>query len=381
MQTPTSLYLDYAATTPLFDDVRAAMLPWLSDGFANASGLYAGAREARKAIDEARETIAEATGARPEEVVFTSGGTEADNLAIKGAAWHGRDQGRDGIVISAIEHHAVLDPADWLTRFGFRVTRVPVGLDGIIDLDALRSAVDDRTAVVSVMWANNEVGTIQPVTDAAAIAHERGAVFHSDAVQALPWIPVSLADADMLSLAAHKCHGPKGVGALVVRRGTRLQPLLHGGGQERGLRSSTYNTPGIAGFAAGVAHAMRDRDAAAARIAGLRDRLQAALASRLSGAHVNAADAPRLPNHLSVGLERIESETLLLLLDAAGLAASAGSACQSGASEPSYVLRAMGVPDPLASGVLRLTLGRPTTQDEVDRAADVIVAAVERLRG
>ncbi|HEX9694815.1 MAG TPA: cysteine desulfurase family protein [Actinomycetota bacterium] len=381
MQTPTTLYLDYAATTPLSDATRSAMLPWLSDGFANASGLYAGAREARKAIDEAREAIATAVAARPEEIVFTSGGTEADNLAIKGAAWHGRDQGRDGIVMSAFEHHAVLDPADWMARSGFRVTRVPVTPDGIVDLDALRDAVDAKTAIVSVMWANNEVGTIQPVAEAAAIARDRGAVFHSDAVQALPWIPVGIHDADMISLAAHKCHGPKGVGALVVRRGTRLQPLLHGGGQERGVRSSTYNTPGIVGFADAVTAAMRDRDEAAVRVAALRDRLQESLVSRLGGVHVNAAGAPRLPNHLSVGIDGIESEPLLLLLDAAGVAASAGSACQSGASEPSYVLRAMGVADPLAAGVLRLTLGRPTTTDEVDRAVEAIVAAVGRLRG
>lgn len=380
MKASDSLYLDYAATTPLAPEAREAMLPWLGDGFANASGLYAAAREARKAIDEARDVIAAATGARTEEVVFTSGGTEADNLAIKGAAWHGREQGRDGIVVSAFEHHAVLDPADWLARSGFRVTRVPVSADGVVDLDALRRAVDDRTALVSVMWANNEVGTVQPVAEAAAIAHEHGAIFHSDAVQALPWIPVDVRDADMISLAAHKCHGPKGIGALIVRRGTRLQPLLHGGGQERGLRSSTYNTPGIAGFAAGVAAAMRDRDDAAARVGALRDRLQQMLTSRIPGTSVNAAGATRLPNHLSVGFEGIESEPLLLLLDAAGVAASAGSACQSGASEPSYVLRAMGVRSDLAAGVLRLTLGRPTTDAQIDQAAGRIVSAVERLR-
>ncbi|MHB8512325.1 MAG: cysteine desulfurase family protein [Actinomycetota bacterium] len=373
------IYLDYAATTPMLPSVREAMAPYLEDRFANASGLYAAAREARKAIDESREHLAHAVGARPEEVIFTSGGTESNNTAIKGVAWHQREQGRDGIVVSAIEHHAVLDPADWLARFGFRVTRVPVSHDGVIDLDAVRDAVDAKTAIVSVMTANNEIGSIQPVADAASIAHEHGAIFHTDAVQALPWIPLDASIADLMTIAAHKCHGPKGVGALIVRRGVKVQPLLHGGGQERGIRSSTYNTTGIVGFGAAVEACMNDREAAAERVASLRDQLQQSLLERIEGSFVNGAN--RLPNNLNLCIPGIESEPLLLLLDAAGVAASAGSACSSGAPEPSYVVRALGVDAKLASGVLRLTLGRQTTSDEIARAVDLIDAAVKRLRG
>ncbi|GAC1410857.1 MAG: cysteine desulfurase NifS [Actinomycetota bacterium] len=374
------IYLDYAATTPILPQAREAMLPYLDDRFGNASGLYAAARESRKAIDESRERIASAVGSRPEEVIFTSGGTEANNTAIKGVAWHQRDQGRDGIVVSAIEHHAVLDPAEWLTRSGFRVTRVPVSPDGVVDLDALHAAVDKRTAIVSIMWANNEIGSVQPVAEACAIAKAKGAIFHTDAVQALPWIPLDASAADLTTIAAHKCHGPKGVGALIVRRGVKVQPLLHGGGQERGLRSSTYNTAGIVGFGAAVEACMRDREEASARVAALRDDMQERLCARISGAFVNAFGAPRLPNSLSLCIPGIESEPLLLLLDAAGIAASAGSACSSGAPEPSYVVRALGVNETLASGVLRLTLGRPSTQADIDAAADAVVAAVERLR-
>lgn len=373
------IYLDFAATTPILAQAREAMLPWLSERFGNASGLHATAREARKAVDEAREQIAAAVGSRAEEVVFTSGGTEANNMAIKGVAWHQREQGRDKIVVSVIEHHAVLDPAAWLERFGFRVQKVSVDRNGVVDLDALRATVDDKTAVVSIMWANNEIGAIQPVTEAMEIARARGAVFHTDAVQALPWIALDGVPADLVTLAAHKCHGPKGVGALIVRRGVKLQPLLHGGGQERGLRSSTYNTAGIVGFGSAVTAAVEDREISAQRVQALRDRLQAGLLQHLPGSSVNALGAPRLPNHLNVAIG-VESEPLLMLLDAAGLAASAGSACSSGAPEPSYVVRALGVDDATASGVLRLTLGRPTTKEEIDRAVPIIVDAVRRLR-
>lgn len=373
------IYLDYAATTPILAQAREAMLPWLSERFGNASGLHAQAREARKAVDEAREQIAVAAGSRAEEVVFTSGGTEANNMAIKGVAWHQREQGRDKIVVSVIEHHAVLDPAAWLERFGFRVQKVPVDRNGVVDLDALRATVDDKTAVVSIMWANNEIGAIQPVTEALEIARACGAVFHTDAVQALPWIALDGVPADLVTLAAHKCHGPKGVGALIVRRGVKLQPLLHGGGQERGLRSSTYNTAGIVGFGCAVAAAVEDREVSAQRVQALRDHLQAGLLQQLPGSGVNALGAPRLPNHLNVSIG-VESEPLLMLLDAAGLAASAGSACSSGAPEPSYVVRALGVDDATASGILRLTLGRPTTKEEIDRAVPIIVDAVRRLK-
>jgi len=380
MQPRTTIYLDYAATSPLWPEARAAMAPYLDDRYANASSLYAAARETRKAVEEAREIVAAAVGARPDEVVFTSGGTEADNIALQGVAVRARNEGRDVIVVSAIEHHAVLDTARWLGKHGFRVTEVPVDADGVLDVDALADAVDRKTAVVSVMYANNEVGTIQPVGRCAEIARAAGARFHTDAVQALPWLALDSADADLIALAAHKVGGPKGVGALVVRRGVGVEPLVHGGGQERGLRSGTYNVAGIVGFGAAVKTTLDAREQLVPRVRALRDRLQDALVRRFPGVTVNGARAERLPNNVNVCIDGIESEPLLLLLDAAGIAASSGSACQSGAAEASHVLTAMGVPKERALGALRLTLGRDTTEADVETAVDEIGAGVERLR-
>ena len=380
MQPRTTIYLDYAATSPLWPEARAAMAPYLDDRYANASSLYAAARETRKAVEEAREIVAAAVGARPDEVVFTSGGTEADNIALQGVAVRARNEGRDVIVVSAIEHHAVLDTARWLGKHGFRVTEVPVDADGVLDVDALADAVDRKTAVVSVMYANNEVGTIQPVGRCAEIARAAGARFHTDAVQALPWLALDSADADLIALAAHKVGGPKGVGALVVRRGVGVEPLVHGGGQERGLRSGTYNVAGIVGFGAAVKTTLDAREQLVPRVRALRDRLQDALVRRFPGVTVNGARAEGLPNNVNVCIDGIESEPLLLLLDAAGIAASSGSACQSGAAEASHVLTAMGVPKEHALGALRLTLGRDTTEADVEAAVDEIGAGVERLR-
>ena len=357
------------------------MLPYLSDRFANASSLHAGAREARKAIEEAREHVATAAGARsPEDVVFTSGGTEADNLALTGAAFRARHSGRTRIVVSAVEHHAVLDTAQWLGRNGFEVSVVGVDGNGVVDLDALRAAVDAKTAIVSVMLANNEVGTIQPAAECAQIAREAGALFHTDAVQAFAWLPVEASRFDLVSLSAHKLGGPKGTGALIRARGVSIEPMQHGGGQERGVRSGTYNVAGIAGFGEAARLAAAERDAAGARVAALRDRIQVALFGAIAGAHVSAVGAARLPGHLHLTIERIDSEPLLLLLDGGGIAASAGSACSSGAAEPSHVLAAMDVPRERARGALRLSLGRETTEAEVDAAAVAIVDAVARLR-
>jgi cysteine desulfurase len=313
-------------------------------------------------------------------VVFTSGGTEADNIALQGVAFRARNEGRDGVVVSAIEHHAVLDTARWLGRNGFRVTEVGVDRNGVIDEAALRAAVDRKTAIVSVMTANNEVGTIQPVNRCAEVARAAGARSHTDAVQALPWIPLDSTDADLMALAAHKVGGPKGVGALVVRRGVGVEPLVHGGGQERGLRSGTYNVAGIVGFGAALQATLAAREQLVPRVRALRDRLQEALFQRIPGVTVNGAGAERLPNNCNVCIAGIESEPLLLLLDAAGIAASSGSACQSGAAEASHVLTAMGVPNELAMGALRLTLGRDTTADDLDTVVEHVVSGVERLR-
>jgi cysteine desulfurase len=257
---------------------------------------------------------------------------------------------------------------------------VPVDGDGVVRLDVLHEAVDRRTAVVSVMWANNEVGTIQPVSAVAQIARDAGALFHTDAVQALRFSPVDAARCDLMALSAHKVGGPKGVGALIVRRGTKLQPLIHGGGQERGLRSSTYNVAGIAGFGAAVAATAGERDAVVPKVTAMRDALQAALCERVGGVTVNGAGAPRLAGHLNVSIEGVEGESLILLLDAAGVAASSGSACTSGSSEPSHVLVSMGVSRSLAAGALRLTLGPETTAGDVARAVDAVAEAVARLR-
>lgn len=380
MSVRSTVYLDNAATTPLSEAARAAMLPYLEERFGNASSAHAPGREARKGVDDAREQVAAAVGARPDEVVFTSGGTEADNLAIKGASWHGREQGRDEIVVTAIEHHAVLDPARWLARQGFRVREIGVDRNGVVRLDALEAAVNDRTAVVSVMWANNEVGTIQPVAECARIAHAAGAVFHTDAVQAVPWLTVDASVADLLTIAAHKHGGPKGVGALIVKRGVKVQPLMHGGGQEREIRSGTYNVAGIVGFGAAAEETAAHHERWSAIVGPLRNRLQERLIASITRIRVNGHPTERLPNNLHVCIEGIDGETLILLLDAEGIAASQGSACSSGAAEPSYVLAALGVPREVARGTLRLTLGRDTTEAEVDRAADVIVDAVARLR-
>jgi len=374
-----TVYLDYAATTPLSEPARAAMDPFLRDRFGNASSVHAPGREARKAVDEARERVAAAVGARPDEVVFTSGGTESDNLAIKGAAWHGREQGRDGVVVSAIEHHAVLDPAKWLERQGHRLSVVGVDAGGFVKTDALASAVDARTAIVSVMWANNEVGTIQPITEAARIAREAGAVFHTDAVQGIVWLDVDASMVDLMTLSAHKIGGPKGVGALIVRRGVKVQPLLHGGGQEREVRSGTYNVASIVGFGAAIEHWVDKRAAWASQVASLRDRLQQRLTTMLDRVRVQG-ESGRLPNNLHLIVEGIDGESMILLLDASGIATSQGSACSSGAAEPSHVLAAMGVSRDLAKGALRLTLGPQTTGSDVDRAAEAIIASVERLR-
>jgi cysteine desulfurase len=381
VQTPATIYLDHAATTPLSEAARAAMEPYLGDRYGNASSVHAPGREARKAVDEARERIASAVGARPEEIVFTSGGTEADNLAIKGGAWHAREQGRDGIAVGSIEHHAVLDPARWLARQGFRVTEVGVDSSGVVRLDALADAVDSKTGIVSVMWANNEVGTIEPVAECARVAREAGALFHTDAVQALPWVGVQAGVADLMSLAGHKIGGPKGVGALVVRRGVKIQPLMHGGGQERDVRSGTYNVAGIVGFGAAVSEWVAKRAAHAERVRALRDALRERLLGALDGIRVNGHSEERLANNLHVCIGGIDGESLILLLDAAGIAASQGSACSSGAAEPSHVLAAMGVPREAARGALRLTLGPETTATDVDAAASAIIAAVGRLRG
>jgi cysteine desulfurase len=381
-------YLDHAATTPLRPEALEAMLPFLQGSFGNPSGQHAAARAAKTAVEEAREQVAAALGAKPAEIVFTGGGTEADNLAIKGAARSGRDRGfGDGVVTTAIEHHAVLHSCDRLARDGYRVTKVGVDAGGVVDLDAMAAALDERTTVVSVMLANNEVGTVQPLAEVAALVAERAprAVVHSDAVQAAAWLDVATAagGAALVAVSAHKFGGPKGVGALVVRHGTRLVPVIDGGGQERELRSGTHNVAGIVGMAAALTATVARRSEEMPRVAALRDRLADGIAAGLPDGAVRSNGDPgrKLANNCHLAFPGVEAEALLLLLDRDGVCASAGSSCASGALEPSHVLAAMGLPADLARSSVRLTVGWPTTEADVDEAVAVITAGVERLAG
>jgi cysteine desulfurase len=375
-------YLDYAATAPLLEESFEAMLPYLERDFGNPSSLYAAGREAKKGIEESREQVAEALGALPSEIIFTGGGTEADNLALKGAAFKNRGQG-DHIVISRIEHHAVLHSAEWLERRGFRVTHVPVSPDGVVDLNALEAALTPKTILVSIMLVNNEVGTVQPVAD--AVARIRGrcrALVHTDAVQALGKVRVDLdyLGVDLASFSAHKVGGPKGVGALFVRRKTPLEAVLHGGGQERDLRSGTPNVAGIAGFGAAAQIAAKEADQEAGRLAPLRDRLESDIKDSIERVQVNGAGAERVAATANLCIEGVEGESLLLMLDSEGVAASSGSACTSGSLDPSHVLTAMGIPKDLAIGSLRLSFGRGSTAADVDRVTAALPGIVERLR-
>ncbi len=369
-------YLDWAATSPMRPEAVEAMLPYLTERFGNPSGSHAVSREARKALDDARDTVARCLGARPAEVVFTGGGTEADNLAILGVA-----AVRPGpTVCSAIEHHAVLHACAALGDNRL----APVDEAGVVDLDALAERLDPSVSVVSVMLANNEVGTIQPLADVAALVRELApeARLHTDAVQALQWLDVvTLAGAaDLVAVSAHKFGGPKGVGALVVRQGVKVQPIIHGGGQEHDRRSGTHNVAGIVAMAAAMRVTVDERDATVGRVSALRDRLADGLLATVPGCVETGDRASKIAGNCHLSFEGIESEELLVLLDAAGVYASAGSACASGAVDPSHVLAAMGMSRARAIGSLRLSLGTGTTDAEVDLALAAIPAAVERLR-
>lgn len=376
------VYLDHAATTPVHPEVAEAMARCLAETFGNPSSIHGFGREARKAVEQAREQVAALIGARSQEIVFTSGGTEADNLAILGAARARRDRGSH-LITSAVEHHAVLHACDHLAkREGFRVTVLPVDRAGRVDPDDLRRAMTPETVLVSIMLANNEVGTIQPVRELAAVAREGGALFHTDAVQGAGQIPVNVDElgVDLLSLSAHKFYGPKGVGALYVRRGTRLAPLMHGGGQERRLRPGTQNVPGIVGLGRAAELAGREMEERVRHAQRLRDRLQAGLLERIPDVAVNGHPERRLPGILNVSIRGLEGESILLNLDLKGIAASSGSACAAGSTEPSHVLRAMGLEPALLHGALRFGFGRGNTEEDVDRVLAILPGIVERLR-
>lgn len=391
-QPDPTVYLDHAATTPMVPAAVEAMTAHLL-AVGNPSSLHASGRHARHVVEESRETIAQALNCRPGEVVFTSGGTESDNLALKGMFWSRRaeDPRRTRVLTTAIEHHAVLDPVHWLAEAeGARAELLPVDDRARLDLDALRASVErdpDSVALVSVMWANNEVGTLQPIDEVVAIAAEHGIPVHTDAVQAVGHVPVDFAacGVDALTLTGHKLGGPYGVGALVVRREVAVRPLVHGGGQERDIRSGTLDTPAIAGFAAAVELAVKQRAEEAARVAALRDDLvrrviEVVPDAHLHGAPLDSAELTRLPGNAHLGFPGCEGDSLLMLLDARGIECSTGSACSAGVPQPSHVLLAMGCTDEAARHSLRFSLGHTSTQADVDAVVEAIGPVVERAR-
>jgi cysteine desulfurase len=383
-----TVYLDHAATTPMLPAAVETMTAHLGD-IGNPSSLHASGRAARRIVEESRETIAQALNCRPGEVVFTSGGTEADNLALKGIFWsrHDVDPRRVRILASSVEHHAVLDALDWLAEEEHaEVELLTVDRRGRLDLEAYRAAVErdpGSVALVSVMWANNEVGTLQPIEDVVAVASQHGIPVHTDAVQAVGAVPVDFAASgvDALTLTGHKLGGPYGVGALVVRRELSLTPLLHGGGQERDIRSGTLDMPAIAGFATAVEHAVKVQPEYADRMAALRDDLVERVIEVVPDAHLHGDPDVRLPGNAHLGFPDCEGDSLLMLLDARGIECSTGSACSAGVPQPSHVLLAMGLDDEGARHSLRFTLGRTSTQSDVDALVEAIGPAVERARG
>jgi cysteine desulfurase len=380
-------YLDHAATTPMLPEAIAAMTAELGQ-VGNPSSLHAVGRRARRVVEESREIIAEAVNARPSEVVFTGGGTEADNLAVKGIFWARRsaDPRRTRILASAIEHHAVLDAAHWLADHeGARLDWIPVDEYGQVHPDALRDLIGDGgedVALVTVMWANNEVGTVQPIAELTAVAREHGIPFHTDAVQAAGQLPVDFAGsgADALTITGHKLGGPLGIGALLLAKGVDPTPVQHGGGQERDVRSGTLDTPAIVGFAAAVQTTVERRSAQAARLAELRDKLVAGVLAAVPDAVLNGHPTRRLPGNAHFSFPGCEGDALLMLLDARGIECSTGSACSAGVSQPSHVLLAMGADAARARGSLRFTLGHTSTGADVDALVDAIGPVVERAR-
>jgi cysteine desulfurase len=377
------IYFDYNATTPLAPDAIDAVTAATRDLFGNASSVHTFGQQAKAALDHARSSIAALIGGDPLEVVFTSGGTESDNFAIRGVADALEPTKRRHLITTAIEHEAVLNTLKALARRGWRTTILPVDQSGIVSPDRLREVITDDTALVSVMHANNEIGTIQPVAEMAAIAHEHGALMHSDGVQSAGKIGVDVRSLglDLFSISAHKFNGPKGAGALWIKRGTRVQAILTGGKHERNRRAGTENVPAIAGMGAAARLAVAKLDGESARVAALRDRLETGILRAVDGTVVNGAPDRRVPNTTNISFDRVEAESLLIALDLEGIAVSTGSACSSGTLEPSHVLRAMGFPPHRTQNSLRFSLGMFSTAEEADRVIEVLPRLVEKLRG
>ncbi len=374
--------MDHSATTPVAPEVLAAMLPYFGEKFGNASSLHRSGREAKEALEDSREKVAALLGARAEEIIFTSGGTESDNLALKGIARKNRKLGKH-IITTQIEHPAILETCRALEKDGFEVTYLPVTGEGLVELSTLEASIRPDTILISVMHANNEVGTIQPLEEIGRLATERDIYLHSDAVQSVGKIPVNVDDlgVDLLSLSAHKLYGPKGVGALYIRKGTKLESIIQGGGHERRLRSGTENISGIVGLARAAELAERDMPREAERLAGLRDRLAELVLGKVKEAWINGTMKKRLPGNLNFGFKYVEGESLLLFLDSKGICVSTGSACSSHKLEPSHVLMSLGLKAEECHGSLRITLGMSNTMEEIEYVAESIVEAVERFRG
>jgi cysteine desulfurase len=376
------IYMDHSATTPVAPKVLEAMLPYFSEKFGNASSLHSFGLEAKAALEESREKVAGLLGAKPEEIIFTSGGTESDNLALKGIARKNRANGKH-IITTSIEHPAILETCRKLEKEGFLVTYLPVNNEGLVDLATLESAIRSDTILISVIHANNEVGTIQPLEEIGRLAAEKNVYLHTDAVQSVGKIPtdVDALGVDLLSLSAHKLCGPKGVGALYIRKGTKLESIIQGGGHERGLRSGTENIAGIVGLAKAAELSSETMNAEAERLTDLRDRLAELVLGKVKDAWINGTMKRRLPGNMNFGFKYVEGESLLLFLDSKGINVSTGSACSSHKLEPSHVLLSLGLKPEECHGSLRVTLGRSNTMEEVDYVAEGIAEAVERFRG
>ena len=374
-------YMDHSATSPVNPEVLEEMLPYFNQSFGNASTLYALGREARTAMENARKQVASLIGAQPEEIYFTSGGTESDNMAIKGVVSKLKNKGNH-IITSAIEHPAVEETCKYLEKEGYKVTYLPVYEDGIVKVSDVEEAITSETILITVMHANNEIGTIQPVAEIGALAREKGIYFHTDAVQSVGKIPVNVEDmnVDLLSISSHKLYGPKGVGALYIRKGVRIQPLIHGGGHERGMRPGTENIPGIVGLGKACQIAEENLEKNMEYVSSLRDQLIEGVLGKIEQSYLNGHPTKRLPNNANFRFTGIEGESLVLQLDAKGINASTGSACSSKKLEPSHVLMAIGLKEVDAHGSLRISLGTENTPQDIDYTIDAIEEVVERLR-
>ncbi len=375
------VYADCAASTPCDEAVLQAMLPYFTKEFGNAHSQHAFGRESACALDTARDTVARILGCKSNEVYFTSGGTESDNWALKGTALHRKNKGKH-VIISSIEHHGILTPAEWLEQSGFRVTRLPVDNTGLVHVEDLEKYIDDQTTIVSVMYANNEVGTIQPIKELAEVAHRHGALFHTDCVQAIPYMNINVSElnVDLLTISAHKFYGPKGAGVLYVRNGVKLDKLICGGGQERSQRAGTVNVPAMVGLAKALELSRENLEKNNAYIASLRDHFEQRVEKEIPYIRQNGNKNHRIPSIANYSFEFVEGEGILMLLDFNGIAVSSGSACSSGSLDPSHVLLAMGVPIEVSHGSIRFSFGKHNTMEEVDYIVDKLKETITRLR-